>query len=152
MSQLEPPDGPDCWSDVEEFVHGEDRLEAEGCICIEKGNGFVVDLVANTEEIRSNVKVGMNGPRVDAAAYEVAARFDFGVLDPLSNRMIAVDKDMARKKDLIDLVPDLAWKVQKEKGLGVGHDVWRGVWSVTPVSHEHSGESNGRGVVTSLCE
>ena len=142
MSQLEPPDGSDCWSDVEEFVHREDRLEAKGCICIEKGNGFVVDLVANTEEIRSNVEMSMSRPRVDAVGSEVDMRFYFWVLDPLSNRMIAVDEDMARKNDLIDLVPDLTWKVQEGKGFGVGHNDLRSMWPVTAVSHQSS-SSNG---------
>ena len=109
MLQLEPLDGPDCWSDVEKFAHDEDRLETEGCICIEKGNGFVVDLVANTKEMWSNMKVSTVGPRVDAAISKTEVTFDFGLLEQPSNRVVAAEEDMTCEVDVINLVPDLTW-------------------------------------------
>jgi hypothetical protein len=108
VPQLKLLYGTDCWSNVEEFVHGKDRLDAERGICVKKSDGFIADLAADMQQMWSNVEVSTSRQQGDVATSEMQGGFEFWVFEPLSNRMAAVDKDIACKQEIIDLIPNIS--------------------------------------------
>jgi hypothetical protein len=71
VSQFERLDGSDCWNDIEEFVHRENRIEAKRGVCVKKSDGFIANLAAYPKQTWSNVKVIVGWQRVDPTAFEM---------------------------------------------------------------------------------